>query len=288
MSLEDAIVEIEGDKNQVLLFEVGFDYLETMGIRLVQGRFFERDRESDKDVSIIINESFVDKMEWEEAIGKSMAYNEVNYYVIGVIDDFHYNDFTTRIQPSIMKITDQDDFSYLVVRAKEGSINKTASFLEATWKNAEPDLPYEGFFQEDVFEVFFQSMTGNVQLMLAVSTVALILACMGLFGLVSFNITKRMKEFSIKKVLGASMLTISKSINGSFFWIMVISMIIGAPLAYISMNGLIENVFPYNHPIDSTSFIIAAGSMLFTALLTVSSQIYKVSKANPAETLRNE
>ena len=160
--------------------------------------------------------------------------------------------------------------------------------MEETWKNVDPDLPYEGFIQNEVFDLFFENIDANSKLLGGLSFIALILSCMGLFGLVSFNINRRMKEFSIRKVLGANMMTISKAINGDFIWLLVIAMLLGVPLGYLSMDGLFNIMFPTREPLGISSFVIAIAFVFMTAFITVGTQIYRVSKSNPADNLRNE
>lgn len=281
-------ISIDSKEHQVALFEVGFDYVETMGLRINSGRSFDENIESDKLETVLVNQSFADRMEWDDPLQKSFIYDSSRYHVIGVTEDFHYVNFYGELLPSFIKISSDDDFNFLVAKVNPGSVMRSRDLMEDTWKKVEPDLPYEGFIQNQVFDQFFQNLDANIELMSSVSIIALILSCMGLFGLVSFNINRRMKEFSIKKVLGANMITISKAINGDFIWLLVIAMILGAPLGYLSMDSLFELMFPAREPIGTTSFILGVLFVFITAFITVGTQIYRVAKSNPADNLRNE
>ena len=118
--------------------------------------------------------------------------------------------------------------------------------------------------------------------------VAIILSCMGLYGLVSFNISKRMKEYSVRKILGASAWSIFNRINRSFVLVLIIAILMAAPLTYVLMTGLISAIYKYYAPIDFIPFALAFLVLLVTVLLTISTQIFKVFRANPVDALRNE
>ena len=197
-------IEVGADKHQVNQFDVGFDYLETMGLRLSSGRFFSENIESDKSEHVIVNQTFVEKLKWDNPLEQTFWYDSTRYIVIGVIEDFHYKSFYNEILPSFMRITDEAKFNFITSKVESGSVAKSRDFMKQTWKTTEPDLPYEGFVQDEVFDDFFTNVDANGALMVFISIMALVLACMGLFGLVAFNINRRMKEYSIRKRLCGS------------------------------------------------------------------------------------
>ncbi|MDN5203753.1 ABC transporter permease [Fulvivirgaceae bacterium BMA10] len=282
------VIELVNEKYEVIRYDVGFNYLETMGLTLKEGRFFEEDRGTDMKESIIINQKFATKMGWLEPLGKYLEYDSAEYRVIGVVEDFHHDFFYSNIEPLFFRVAEENDYNFLSMRVMAGTSNETADFMKNSWKQIAPDFPYKGFFQDEVFERQFQQEEGSIKILAFVATLALILSCIGLFGLVSFNITKRMKEISIRKVLGANMMVITKLINNNFIWLMLIAVLIGGPLGYFMMDALLDVIFKFRKPITGLPFIIGGGSLLLTAILTVSSQVYKVAKSNPAETLRDE
>ncbi len=281
-------VEIGTEKFQVIRFGIGYNYMETMGFTLNSGRFFTEGRESDNRENVVVNESFVKKANWDNPLEATFLYDSIRYSVIGVVDDFHYNDFMQDIYPAFFRITPEEEFRYISMRIAAGTTTETQDLLKATWKDIEPDLPYDGFVQDEVFDGFFQSMDANVVVMAFVSGLSTVLACMGLFGLVSFSITKRIKEFSIRKVLGANLVVIMRSITRDFAWMLIIGMVLALPMSYMSMEGLLTSLFPIREPLGVGPFVWAAVLLISTAIVTVSSQIYRVAKSNPAENLRNE
>ena len=259
-----------------------------MDTRLKEGRFFNENIESDKLESVVINEAFATRMKWDNPIEQVLEYDDNKYVVIGVMENFHSNDFYQQIFPTMMFITPEENFRYIAVRSEAGRIANVDTFMEETWKEVEAEFPYQGFIQNEVFDFFFQNLDGNIRIIGFVSILSLILACMGLFGLVSFNVNRRMKEYSIRKVLGAGLPSIIKSINNSFIWLLIIGLVLGVPLGYLAMNGMLTQMFPDPAPTGIAPFVLGIGFVLLTAVLTIISQIYKVAKSNPAEVLKNE
>ena len=124
--------------------------------------------------------------------------------------------------------------------------------------------------------------------MVAIAGLAILISCMGLFGLVSLFVTKKMKEFSIRKVMGASVKEIGVQISKGFMWVIIVSCIIGAPLAYLMSSSTISSVYTYHVPMNALPFVLTAVVLIMTALATVSSQVFKAVKINPAEQLSDQ
>lgn len=132
-------------------YPVDFGYMETMNLRLKEGRFFDRAIQSDKVESVVVNESFVKKMGWTKPLDQSFVYDSVKRHVIGVIADFHNDDFYAKMDPVVFNITTEDNFRYLVLKAEAGSIHTISEYLKNSWKEIAPDDPYRGFMQDEVF-----------------------------------------------------------------------------------------------------------------------------------------
>ncbi len=287
-SFERKHLENDFNKLEVASFKVGFGYLETMGVEVVEGRSFDKDIASDKLESIIISAQLAKDMEWDNPVNKEVRLDSGKYYVVGVVPDVRFVSFYDKMIPMVFRIAHDSTFNYIAVNTPAQKTAKTAEFVAATWKTVEPDLPYNGFLQNEVFDYFFIEMEANNKLMHFISAMALILACMGLFGLVSFNISRKMKEYSIRRVLGADLTSITKSVNNDFMWYLIIAGVIGAPVAYFLMHMLLTNIFDVVMPMTIWPFVISLSAVVGTAYLTISSQIVKVSKNNPADTLRSE
>ncbi|MBA4056454.1 MAG: hypothetical protein C0490_17190 [Marivirga sp.] len=281
-------VNVNEAQVNVTRMEVGYNYLETMDVKLKHGRFFDRKIESDKKESVIINEAFVRKMGWADPLNKSFDFDDIKWYVIGVVEDFNYKEFYYNIDPVMIHIGPEDKFRYLVVKAEAGSLNEMESFLKKSWASIAPDDPYEGLFQDDVFQQFFSSNRANDAIMYFISAVALSLACMGLYGLVSYNLTRRLKEFSVRKVFGANLYQIFRLMNRDYIWIILIAFVVGAPVGFYMMGLMIKAAYPEHIPISVWPFASTMGVMVVTIAITIATQMKRIAKESPTVTLRSE
>ena len=287
-STQRSTIIYDNEQYDVRLMETSADYMSFMDVNLLAGSFFKEDKESDYLESVIINETFMQTLGWENWEGKVISYDSNNYHVIGLVQDFHYHSFYTKIYPAFFKPVKEDQLRYLVAGINQGKAATIEEYTRKIWKENLPDLPYAGFFQDSVFDFFFQETKANVGLMKFLGAVAILLSCMGLYGLVSLNISKRMKEFSLRKIMGAGSWSIFKQINKGFIVILIIAILLAAPVTYILMSSLISSIYEYYEPINFTSFGLAFVLLLFTVFITVSLHIFKVFKSNPVDALRDE
>jgi hypothetical protein len=277
-----------GKRHETVHYRVGFGYPETMNLRLQSGRFFNRFIQSDEQESVLVNESFVRMMGWDNGLEQSFEYDSGKRYVVGVIEDFHYEGFYNQLGPVMISITPDTTFRYFTAKASAGNIGTVKNYLERAWREVAPDDPYEGFLQDDVFENFYNDNTANIKLLSFISGTAILLGCLGLFGLVSFNITRRLKEFSVRKVFGANMPHLFRLMSRDYLWILLIAFGIGAPTGFVLMNFLIQHIYPDPQPAGILPFAAAISAMAITVGITVASQMRRVVRENPAETLRIE
>ena len=282
------VVDVKGEKLEATRFNVGFDYLETVGLRLKEGRFFAEHFGSDADQAVLINETFARSQGWHEAVGQQIRADSTAMTVVGVVEDFHYDDFYDPIRPTMFFVADEANHRYLTMKVNAGTGIKTAEGVEASWKRLFPDQPYNGFFQDTVFEEFYRETTNIKRLFAFVALMALIISCMGLFGLAAQNIARRMKEISIRKVLGATVASVTTRINRGFLALLLIAAVIAIPLSYALLNALLNSIYPAPMPLGPAPFVWALVLVFITATGAISSLIYKVVTTNPAEVLRNE
>ena len=287
-SVRLAVIDIDGQKHEIRQLDVGYDYLETLDVRLQKGRFFDEALVTDLEESAVVNQTFADNMGWEDPIGQSFGLDSLTYTVVGVVADFHYYNFNNEIEPAFFRMAKEDKFRYLSLKVGEGTISRTEAYVKELWKKYVPDKPYAAFFQDEVFDEYFHQLEGHGKVMSFTAILATILSCMGLFGLVSLNVAARMKEFSIRKVLGAGLAAIFNGINRQYLLLLVIASILGLPVSYWLLGLFFKEVYTYHMPLTMIPLLVSAVCLFGVALITVSSQIYKVMASNPVEALRNE
>lgn len=282
------VLDYDGRKTEMVRFGVGYDYLETMNIRLKEGRFFDRSMPSDSVASLVVNESFVRSMGWTNGLNQFFTHEGKKWTVIGVVEDFHYFDFYMGISPVMIYLAPEHEFKFLSLRVADGKVKEVESEIRSWWKEIGPDDPYRGILQNDVFQNFNRNTRNDLQIISSVAVVTLILACLGLYGLVSYNITRRLKEFSVRKVFGARTLHLFHLMNRDYAWMLIVAFLIGAPAGFYLMNMLIQAIYFGTRGPEATPFIIAVVMMVLTVALTVGAQMNRVIRENPAQTLRSE
>ena len=282
-----AVINKDDKKYEVKRLDVGADYIEAMGLNLIEGRDFNRDLKTDEQ-SVIVNETFVNNIGWENIIDNTFIFDSAEYSIIGIVEDYHYTSFWQTIEPAMLIMVPDDDFRFVLAQISGGSAVETTEYFESIWKEAMPDLPFTGFFQDTVFDRYFNNISGHGKLMVFTATLAIILSCLGLFGLVSLSVAAKKKDFSIRKVLGAGAFDMAKGVNQQYIWILLIATIIGSPVSYFVMGAFLDSVYKYHIPVQYLSIISGIIAIFVIAFLTVSALVVKVIRDNPVDALRTE
>ncbi len=270
------------------VYEVTEGYTRVMGFKLKEGRWLT-DREQDQQSGILVNETFVNRMKWKQPIGQTVVHDGIKFTVIGVLEDFYHSDFFNALDPVMIRgLSDQDNIRYLAMKVAPGKLLDIDGQLMAKWKEINPNDVYRRQFQSDVFDDFYQEMGANISIVIVLSSVAIILASLGLYGLISFHIQAKLKEFSVRKVLGAAPKAIASIASKQYTWVILIAFAIGAPIGSWGILQLIDGVFSDPKPVSATPFIVALLMIVATLALTVTGQVLKAIKVNPATILRNE
>jgi putative ABC transport system permease protein len=278
--------EREEVKVSVYHASIDFDYLDTFGIKLLQGRNFSPEFSMDKEQALILNETAVRHLGWKDPIGKRMQFNGKDFVVIGVVKDFHYQPLYLSIEPMALHM-EEEQHSRLAVRIKPENIPQTIAFLKKTYEQYNPLHPFDFAFLDDSFNRIYQEEHKFGSLFRAFSFLAIFIACLGLYGLASFTTQRRTKEIGIRKVLGASISGIFMLLSrGLSKWVLLAN-IIAWPVAYCFMNKWLQN-FAYRINIGLGIFLASGMTALVIALLTVSYQSIKAATANPVDSLRYE
>ena len=289
----------DGEKERSAnVFLADHDYVKTLGLRIIAGRDFSKEMATDVKEGFLINETAV--KEWgfgtpEKAIGQKISWNEwaptdtlnpiKNGKVIGVVEDFHYKNLREKITPSVIQIY---PWIYSVaVKLKTADIKNTLGYISNVWDKFAPAYPIDYKFMDETYGTMYKAEGKLSDLLWIFTVMAIIVGCMGLFGLAAFSAEQRTKELGIRKVLGANAFDIVSLLSKNFLLLVVIASVIAIPLAWWRMNKWLED-FPYRIHISWWVFGIAIIAALTIALLTVSFQAIKAALANPVKSLRTE
>jgi putative ABC transport system permease protein len=272
---------------EVQQLAVDANYFSTMQLTLIQGRTFAQHSEADKQ-NIIVNEELVKNLGWQEPIGQQVEIDSMRYEVIGVVKNFHSYTFDSKILPTIFKVANKADYRFIALRVREGSESETYAVLQAQWSKLFPEIPFQGSYQEDVWGNFFEKIQNHGHFFQAVALVTILLAGLGLYGLVTLNVTGRTKEFSIRKVLGAQLNSIALGILRQYAILFAVSLLVGVPVSYSLVKFLFDIAYDYHVPMNYLSITLAASMLVFVLLFVVFTQVTKVAKSSPVNGLKVE
>lgn len=272
------------------------DYLKTIDLQLVAGNNFSKQdilnasqADNSKNVfCFIINESAARKLGWkpEDAIGKRMFLGDHRPGEIkAVVKDFHFASLHNPIEPLVLFPGSRG--STLIVKVTGNNLAQTISFLKHRWKQVAPSIPFEYQFMDEEFNQLYDSETRTAQVFNIFAAIAILLACLGLFGLSAYSARQRIKEVGIRKTLGASVGNITLLLSNSFLKLVLIAFIIATPVAWFAMNKWLQN-FTFRIHISWWMFALAGISALLIAMITVSFQSIRAAAANPVKSLRTE
>ncbi len=263
------------------------DYLKTMGFTLLKGRHFSRDLASDS-VSFIINETCARQMGFENPIGQRMKIYKTEGKVIGVVNDFHHNDFYSTIDPLAFVLGKSGANQMAVfVRYRHGETVKAVEYLEQVYKKFEPTFPLEPEFIDHDLNIRYRREVVTGRLSICFMIIIIFISCLGLLGLTLFTTERRTKEIGVRKVLGASAQSLVLLLCKDFARPVMLSLILGLPIAWYLMEEFLSQ-YQFHTELRVWSFIITGACVFLLAAITVSYQSTKAAMANPAETLRTE
>lgn len=263
------------------------DYLGTMGIQLVAGRNFSFQMATDSS-AIIVNEAFAKLVDAKNPIGKTLyrfSYGLQPYHIIGVMKDFHFSSLHDQISPAVF--FNAEDRGAISAKVNTTDLPALLAQVESKWKSLAPGQQFSYSFMDEDFDATYRSeeRTGNI--FIAFSSLAILIACLGLFGLAAYAAEQRNKEIGIRKVLGASVSGIVRMLSVDFIKLVLISVVISTPIAWLAMNRWLQD-FAYRVHISWWVVAIAGFTAIFIAFVTISFQSIRAALANPADSLRSE
>lgn len=276
--------EIEAD-----IMDVGDDYVKTVGLKVIEGRDFMLDSDTDRKESVIITEGLAGKFGLTDPIGKTIVWRDtVTYYIVGVIQDIYNHGLWEEMAPVMLRYGPKNEVSHIIVSAPVEKLADVNKFMEAKWKELFPNKLYNGrFMDEELVEA--NTVNNNiVKMFVFLGLVALGLSATGLFTLVSLNIIKKMKEIGVRKVLGASMANISRVINMEFAIILLVACVLGGAGGSFLSEMLMSSIWDYYQKATISTMIISAAILLSVCVVSVAYKIYSTVRLNPSHVLRDE
>lgn len=293
--------EILEEEQQWFQLNGDYDFSKTFGLKFIAGRDFDHQNVTDS-VNIILNESAVKSLGLtpQEVIGKSVIRPAASYYggpdslsvpvtgnVIGVVEDFPYRSMHNKIDPLGISSKPHFDDRIIHVKLPASGMGQKIAYLESKWKEQFPDLGFDYWFLDDEFGRMYENEVRVAELTEKFSVLAILIACIGLYGLASFMSQQRTKEIGIRKAMGSSNIQIVLLLLKVFGILLLIACIIAIPLTYFLANKWLET-FVYQTPLSPWLFIGSVGAIALITLLTVGYETLKASMMNPINSLRHE
>jgi putative ABC transport system permease protein len=270
-------------------------FLSTMKFALLQGRDFFSNIAADGD-AVIVNERFMEELGPEYQIGQVLGDMSkgfpYNCRIVGMIEDCHFESLRNKIEPLLLYVgqgfaPNRDRFSRIIVRVETGSIRETMDFLEDAWKKTQPNKPIVYYFQEDALENLYNQEKRWSAIVRHASVFSILLACLGILGLTSVTLSRRVKEIGIRKVMGASVGQIVYLAIREFVILIAIANVIAWPVVFFVMRKVLQN-YPYRIDIEPQYFLFAGMISVLLAVLTILYISVKVALQNPVKSLRYE
>lgn len=287
----DNPIKIDTAEFRTKAYEVGPNYFTAMGLKVLEGRGFVENSQSDADEAALVDKSFVTFHNLENPIDTRVVFQEKNYRIIGVVQDHLSNLFMDKNleEGHFYRVATPEQYHLLIARVDENDLESTKDYIETKWKEIFPNKPFESQSQEEiVFSGAIETNTNLTQIFLFITLLGCLLSASGIYSLASLNIEKRTKEIGIRKVLGATVASIIQLINKEFTIILVFAMIFGGIGGYFLTDILLEEIYTTRIEVGFITIALCGLFIFLIGISTTSGTIFKAAVANPATTLRDE
>ncbi|KIC92684.1 ABC transporter permease [Flavihumibacter solisilvae] len=281
--------EYQGELIKTLIASVDYNYLETFGLKTINGRDFDRSYASDTQQNVIISESMARQFREKDITGKSLSSDTSapRWNIIGVFPDFHLYSLREPMQPLTLVINPSDEINYCFIKTSGSNMVGTIDLVKKEMETLEPGKEFRGsYLDENINNWYEQERTMSLMFSIA-ALISVILSCMGLLAMVLLMIQQRVKEIGMRKVLGASVQQISFLISRDFLGLVGLAVLIATPVSWLVMNKWLED-FAYRIPIRWWMFGLMAIIAIIVALLTISFNTIRAARQNPVKSLRTE
>ncbi|MDE3211898.1 MAG: ABC transporter permease, partial [Bacteroidota bacterium] len=269
-------------------------YLETLKIKPVAGRIFSTNYPEDTSGTIILNQTASKTLGFatpQDAVDKNLHFDfnhkTYDFKIIGVVQDFHFQDLHLPIGPYGFRLNTPPLYNYLIVHLQRGNVDADIKSITGIWHRLNQDEPFDYSFLDKDFDNNYKAEIRLSAIVGYFTAIAILISCLGLFGLSTFSSEQRKKEIGVRKVLGASVPTIVTLLSGDFLKLVLISVVIATPIAWLVMKNWLQG-FAYRVQINFWIFLLTGIGVAMIAFLTISYQAIKAAVAIPIESLRTE
>lgn len=263
--------------------EMGYDFIRTAGIKLAEGKDFTKSSLAQKE--IIFNQAAIDAMGLKDPVGKTITFWGQPHVIVGVAKNFHFESLYESVKPCFFQ--EYPVMPNILVRLQPGNEKATLQRIQQVYASFTNDIPFDYKFLDEDYQAQYTSETRIGILSRYFAGLAIIVSCLGLFGLASFAAQKRRKEIGIRKVVGASVRQVVLLLSTDFLKLVLIAVSMAFPISWWVMDRWLNN-FAYRTPISAGIFLVAAAAIFFITLLTISFQSIRAALANPSDSLRTE
>ena len=275
----------EEDRMQFIwTYQVQPAFFDMLGIELIQGRNFSERMASDSMEAMIVNEQFIETFNFTHPIGEEIEGSRI----IGVVEDFHFQSFAQEIAPMAFYLPEErTELRYILVKLQSNDLSQSVTTLSNIWHEVAPNLPFQYSFLDDDMQALYKDDARWTRILQWISGLSVLIACMGLLGVVGLTVAKRTKEIGIRKVLGASVSNLLLLLSKDYIRLILIALVIAIPVANYCITEWLQH-FAYRIEISWWLFALPGVLLLLIALLTVSIQTLKAAQSNPVDSLRYE
>lgn len=286
--LDKKSVSYQGKNYKVDVLRGSPNYPKLMDLRLKEGRFLNAELLTDSKTNILVNQTFMDQLGIQFPSKELISIDSSKYQIVGVVEDFHSHFFTFSIDPMVILGMPDSNYNYLTLKLTAGKEQKMAERVRSIWhKNVETGH-YEGVLQASVFDPYYDDLNGVSNMLIFTSILAIMLSAMGLFGLVALNIQARMKDMSIRKIMGASLFQLSQKILTRYLILWAIASIAGSIMAKMMVSLMLNSLFAFHSGVSAIPICLAFTILFVVITLTISIQLNKVKHNNPVDVLKME
>jgi putative ABC transport system permease protein len=282
--------ETAADENffHASFIRVNSEFIKTLNIKLSQGRFFEKDRKADEMTAVLNETAAKEYMKKDSLLGKYLIFGDepsTKFQIIGILKDFNFRSIHNPIEPLV--ILNRDVYNYLYIKVNKNQIAKARMAIQSSFKELSISRPPDYSFLDEVLARSYVKDKKAMRLLMLISIISILISCFGLYAIVYFNLSRKIKEIGIRKINGAKVTEVMTMINKDFLKWIIIAFIIACPVAWYLMQKWLQN-FAYKTELSWWIFTLVGFLIFGIALMTMSWQSWKAATRNPVAALRYE